>query len=103
MINEQKLYSIALVSATLILMLISITNATPFANIKNNNDNTTSVPNPANNTITATINVGRSPNGEIAISQDGTKVYVTDSGTFDIPGNTVSVIDTSTNTVEATN
>jgi hypothetical protein len=48
----------ALVSAALILMLISITDAAPFTNIKNNDDNTASIPNPDNNTITATINVG---------------------------------------------
>jgi YVTN family beta-propeller protein len=37
-----------------------------------------------------------------AITPDGTKVYVTNSGTADNPGNTVSVIDTATNNVTAT-
>ncbi len=41
--------------------------------------------------------VGVNPSG-IAIAPDGTKVYVVNQGTFDIPGNTVSVINTSTNT-----
>jgi hypothetical protein len=35
MINKQKLYSIALVSAAMILMLVSIVGAAPFAYITN--------------------------------------------------------------------
>ena len=50
---------------------------------------------PDNNTITATINVGQSPNGEIAVNPAGTMVYV-------VNGNNVSVINTKINTVTAT-
>jgi len=49
----------------------------------------------ATNTVSATIPVGRNPIG-VAVSPDGSKVYVTDRP------NTVSVIDTATNTVSAT-
>ncbi|MDD4250280.1 MAG: beta-propeller fold lactonase family protein, partial [Methanosarcina sp.] len=38
----------------------------------------------------------------VAVTPDGKKVYVTNSGTRDWPGNTVSVIDTATNNVTAT-
>ena len=48
------------------------------------------------NTVVATIPVGKSPTGIIAVTPDGTKVYVTNQG-----DNSVSVIDTTTNTVIA--
>ena len=47
-------------------------------------------------TVTATVTVGSYPWG-VAVSPDGTKVYVTNHG-----NNNVSVIDTATNTVTAT-
>ena len=47
------------------------------------------------------MNVGTAPIG-VAISPDGTKVYVTNTGTDSNHGSTVSVIDTSNNTVTDT-
>lgn len=96
LVNKQKLHSIALVSAAMILVLISTADATPFANIKSNSDNTVSRPRSVSNVITATINVGDNPTG-IAMSPDGTKVYVSDHDE-----NSVYVIDTATNTVTNT-
>lgn len=52
------------------------------------------------NTVTARIRAGKSPYG-VAVSPDGTKVYVTNRGSS-IDNSTVSVIDASTNTVTAT-
>src|ERR1035437_6295132 len=94
MINKQKLYSIALISAAMILMLVSIAGAAPFAYISNLGSNTVSVIDTANNIVTATVNVGIDPLG-IAVTPDGSKVYVTDFVN-------VSVINTTTNTVTAT-
>jgi len=94
-INKRKLCSIALISTAMILMLISITDAAPFAYIANSGNNNVSVIDTATNTITATVPVGSFPYG-VAVAPDGTKVYVTNE--FD---NTVSVIDTATNTVTA--
>ena len=48
------------------------------------------------NTVTARVKVGIRPHG-VAISPDGTKVYVTN-----IDSGTVSVVDTVTNTVKDT-
>jgi YVTN family beta-propeller protein len=69
---------------------------TPFAYVPNRNDNTVSVINTSNNSITATIPVGTYPYG-VSVNPDGSKVYVTNSG-----ANSVSVINTTTNTVSAT-
>src|ERR1700746_3239808 len=69
------------------------------AYITNALDNTVSVVSTATNTVTATIPVGVSPTG-VAVSPDGSKVYVTNQGD-DINPSTVSVIDTKTNTVTA--
>jgi YVTN family beta-propeller protein len=66
------------------------------------NGNNVSVINTKTNTVTDTVPVGSNP-GRIAVTPDGTKVYVVNRGTFDIPSNTVSVIDTSTNTTEVSN
>jgi YVTN family beta-propeller protein len=46
--------------------------------------------------VTATVKVGNFPHG-VAVTPDGTKVYVTNAG-----DSTVSVIDTTTNTVTTT-
>jgi YVTN family beta-propeller protein len=52
--------------------------------------------------VIATIAVGNRPEG-IAINSDGTRVYVANSGDYDVKdGNSVSVIDTATNLVVAT-
>jgi YVTN family beta-propeller protein len=84
-----------------VVMLMSIAGAAPFAYITNSGSNTVSVIDTATNKVTATVKVGYDPYG-IAISPDGKKAYVTNSGNFSVPGNTVSVIDTATNRVTAT-
>jgi YVTN family beta-propeller protein len=59
----------------------------------------------ATNTVVATIPVGPIPFAPIgiAITPDGTRVYVTNAGDpFDVASGTVAVIDTATNTVVAT-
>jgi YVTN family beta-propeller protein len=96
MINKQKLYSIALLSTAMILMLIGVAGAVPFAYITNQVDNTVSIIDTATNTVTATVSVGSNPVG-VAVTPDGTRVYVTNRN-----GNSVSVINTATNTVIAT-
>jgi YVTN family beta-propeller protein len=55
MLNKKKLYSIALVSIALVLMLINITDAAPFAYITNSGSNNVSVIDTATNNITAII------------------------------------------------
>ena len=50
---------------------------------------------------TAKVNVENGPKG-IAITTDGTKIHVANSGNDSVPGSTVSVIDTATNTVTTT-
>jgi YVTN family beta-propeller protein len=72
--------------------------------VANSNDNTVSVIDTATNNVTATVPVGNGGRGHhggnypygVAVSPDGTKVYVTNEGS-----NTVSVIDTATNNVTA--
>jgi len=59
-------------------------------------EGTVSVIDMSTNTVTATVTVGIEPYG-VAITPDGTKVYVTNMGS-----NTVSVIDAETNTLIAT-
>ncbi len=66
-----------------------------YAYITNGGSNTVSVIDTATNTVIATVNVGDRPQG-VAVSPDGTVVYVTNYG------GTVSVIDTATNTVTST-
>ena len=75
MINKQKLYSIALVSAAMILMVVSIAGAAPFAYITNNASNNVSVIDTATNTVTATVNVGTTPYGVAAVSYTHLDVY----------------------------
>jgi YVTN family beta-propeller protein len=62
---------------------------------------TVSVIDTATNTMVATIGVGANPFG-VAVTPDGSKVYVTNRGDNPLFGGTVSVIDTATNTVVAT-
>jgi uncharacterized repeat protein (TIGR01451 family) len=95
MINKHKLYSIAVVSAAMILILISIASAAPFAYITNNGNNsapgnTVSVIDTATNTVTTNVSVGNYPWG-IVVTPDGTKAYVTNYAS-----NNVSVINTTT-------
>ena len=102
MINKHKLYSMIFVSAAILLTLMSITDAAPFAYITNNNNwaehigTTVSVINTATNKVSATVNVGESPYG-VAATSDGKKVYVTNIASGD-----VSVIDAAKNKVIAT-
>ena len=96
MISKQKLYSIVIVSTAIILMMISIADAAPFAYITNTGSNNVSIIDTATNTVIATVPVSNSPMG-VAVTPDGTKVYVTNSDSND-----VSVINTTTNTVTAT-
>jgi outer membrane autotransporter protein len=70
--------------------------------VANNGGNTVSVINTATDTVLTTISVGNGPAG-VAISPDGTRVYVTNPGSGGLGGGkTVSVIDTATNTVLTT-
>src|SRR5271169_3483921 len=111
MINKQKLYSIAFVSAAMILMLVSIAGAAPFAYITNYDSGNISVIDTVTNTVTATVNLGAAnvvahPWG-VAVAPDGTKVYVTELNNVETDNKhptycSVAVIDTATNTVTAT-
>jgi YVTN family beta-propeller protein len=74
----------------MILMLVSIAGAEPFAYITNAVSNNISVIDIATNNVTATVPVGIEPT-RVAVSPDGTKVYVTNCN-YDGTG-TVSVID----------
>jgi YVTN family beta-propeller protein len=94
------LYSIALVSTALVLMLVSIAGTSPFAYITNQDSDIVSVIDTEPNKITATVSVGNSPS-RVAVSPDGTKVYATNWSSSDVPS-TVSVIDTNTNKVIST-
>src|SRR5215470_13501306 len=77
------------------------------AYITNQTSNTVSVIDTATNAVSATIPVGLPPpqicgpicDMAVAVSPDGSKIYVTNSFSS---SNTVSVIDTATNTVSAT-
>jgi DNA-binding beta-propeller fold protein YncE len=57
MINKQKSYSIALVSTALVLMLISITFAAPFAYITNSGSNNVYIIDTATNTVIVFIHL----------------------------------------------
>lgn len=85
-------------SMTCVLLIfsaaMSTTHAQTRAYVSNTNDNTVSVIDTATNTVIATIPVD-SP-FDVAITPDGTRVYVVNAS------DTVTVIDTATNTVIAT-
>ncbi len=68
-----------------------------YAYITNYNSNTVSVIDTANKTVIVTVDVGNNPSG-IAVSPDGTRVYLANQGAI----GTVSIIDTINNTVTAT-
>lgn len=87
------MYSIALVSIAMILVLVSTAGAAPLVYITNLGSNNVSVINTATNTVTATVNGLNNPYG-VSVNPAGTEVYVTNSG-----NNNVSVIDTATNMV----
>ena len=94
---KNKLYSIALVSIAMILILVSTAGAAPFAYITNVDSNNVSVIDTATDNVTATVPVGTYPFG-VAVNPDGTKVYVTSMEHQHMS----TVIDTATNTVTAT-
>jgi len=106
--NSKRLRLIVLASATLILFFIvvsskvsaaaeqSASSAGTYAYITNGGSNSVSVIDTSTNTVTATIKVGKSPEG-VVVNPNGKKVYVTN-----INSNTVSVINTTTNKVTAT-
>ena len=96
MSTKQKLCSIVLVSAAMILLFVRIVDAGPFVYITNLDSNNVSVINTATYTVIATVNVGINPVG-VAVTAAGTKVYVVNDDS-----NNVSVIDTATNNVTAT-
>jgi YVTN family beta-propeller protein len=79
----------------MILMLVSMAGAAPFAYIPKLITDDVSVIDTINNTVTNTIHVGSMPWG-VTVTPDGSKVYVTNLGS-----NTVSVINTATNEVTA--
>ena len=102
--REQTLFKTLGITALALLMLVSIAGAAPFAYITNYLDNTVSVIDTATNTVTSTVPVGSSPIG-VAVTPDGTKVYVANSGANSLNGEddgSVSVIDTAKNIVIAT-
>jgi len=88
-------HRLALLLGVLVLSPVAWARA-PQAYITNLNDNTVSVIDTASNTVTATVQVGKFPNG-VAVTPDGAHVYVAN-----VLDGTVSVIDTATNTVTAT-
>ena len=67
----------------------------------NERSNNVSVIDTATKTEIAAVKVGRRPYG-IAVTPDGTRVYVANCGNNENLGNTVSIIDTATNKVTAT-
>ena len=64
--------------------------------------NTISVINTATNTVTATIPTGTTLPYKLAITPDGTRLFLTSIGSWSTPAGTVTVIDTTTNTTIAT-
>ena len=79
--------------------------AAPFLYVANSGDGTVSVIDTATNMVVATVPVGVNPQG-VAVTPDGTHVYVTNIGPCAVPfgpcSGTVSVIHTATNTVVKT-
>lgn len=73
-----------------------------YAYVPNEKSNTVSVINTTTDTVISTVPVGNVPVG-VAVSLDGTKVYVTNFGDDNVPGRTVSVIDTATEEVTSMN
>jgi YVTN family beta-propeller protein len=58
----------------------------------------------ATDTVTATVNLNTSQNWEMALSPDGSKLYIASGDNFSLPGNdsSIEVLSTATNTVTAT-
>ncbi len=93
---KKRLCSIFLASILMIVMLVGIASAVPYAYISNHYDGTVSVIDTADNTVLTTVTVGSYPLG-VAVNPAGTMAYVANYN-----ADTVSVIETNTNTVVAT-
>jgi YVTN family beta-propeller protein len=89
MTSKQEFLKITIVSAAMMLMLVNIAGAAPFAYVPNYDDNTTTIFDTATNTVISTVPVGHQPYG---VAVGCTHAYITNNG-----DNTVSVIDTATN------
>ena len=89
MLNKREFYKITMVSAAMILMLVNIVGAAPFAYVPNFGDNTTTIFDTATKTVATTVPVGHGPFGAAVSCTDA---YVTNYADW-----TVSVIDTATN------
>jgi len=111
--KRNKAYSLTLASTTLLLLLIIFSStglvaatqndlSAEYAYVPNEKSNTVSVINTTTDTVISTIPVGNVPVG-VAVSLDGTKVYVTNFGNDDFPGRNVSIIDTATEEVTSIN
>ncbi len=108
-----KAHSLVSASTALLLFLIIFSSTEPvfavqsdlsaeYAYVPNEKSNTISVINTTTDTVISTVPVGNVPVG-VAVSLDGTKVYVTNFGNDDFPGRTVSIIDTATEEVTSMN
>jgi len=97
--------TITTLMGTILVMLFTplTARAQTFAYVANSNSNSVSVIDISTNAVVATVPVGIEPVG-VAITPDGTRVYVANEGPNTSPrvGGSVSVIDTSTNAVVAT-
>jgi YVTN family beta-propeller protein len=69
MINKKKLYSIVLLIAAIILFLVGMASAAPFAYITNSASNNVSVIDTATNAVTANVSVDGFPYGELQSPQ----------------------------------
>lgn len=99
-ISRKHQITVALgIIALVLLMLVSSADAAPFAYVTSPNNNSVTVIDTATNIVKTTVPVVGDPH-EIAASSDGTKVYVI-NGVNNNNDYTISVIDTSTNTVTA--
>lgn len=84
------------ITALVLLMLVSIAGASPFAYITNEDSKSVSIIDLSTNRVTASISVGSDPMG-VAVSSGGARVYVGNANS-----NSISVIDTATNAAIAT-
>jgi len=97
--KEKKSYLIILALTALFLFLVISSSAQSaffgeqYIYVANEADNTVSIIDTANNTVTATVIGLNGPSG-VAVNPAGTRIYVTNWN-----DNTVSVIGTTTNTV----
>jgi YVTN family beta-propeller protein/cysteine-rich repeat protein len=85
-----------LATAVVLVFCATVAQAAPFAYIPNSGDDTVSVIDTATDTVVDTIPIPGPQPETAAVSADGTRVYVGDSGGF---GGKIHVIDAATNTV----